>query len=93
MSDTEIIQQFQRSIDAITTSLQLSTRHHKGSIESWKTKFHGKRISSKAGEVLGVVDVHLDPTNHVFVSVGGSTFPVGHLQAMVDAGSLSVVDS
>lgn len=93
MTDEELIKQFKNNLDAISASLQLNTRHHKDSIESWNTKFHGKRIQSSVGEDLGVASIHLDPTGHVFVSVGGSTFPVGHLQALVDVGSLAVVDS
>ncbi|MBN8458090.1 MAG: hypothetical protein J0M04_09640 [Verrucomicrobia bacterium] len=91
--DEELIKKFQDSLTAITTSLQLNTRHPKDTIESWKKRYQDKMVKIENGEDLGVAKIHLDPADHVFVSVGGSTFPVGHLQALVDAGSLSVVDS
>ncbi len=93
MTDEEIIEQFRSKIDAVTTSLQLNTRHPSDTLNHWKDLFHDKRVITKMGESLGTVNVHLDPTSHVFVSVGGSIFPIGHLQALVDAGSLSVAAS
>lgn len=91
--DQKIIQNLRGNILAITTSLQLMTRHESGTLQNWKDLYQDKTVVLMSGEDLGVVSVHLDSSDHVFASVGGSTFPVGHLQALVDAGSLSVVDS
>jgi hypothetical protein len=91
--DQNIIQNLRSNILAITTSLQLMTRHESGTLQNWKNLYQDKKVTLMSGADLGVAKIHLDSASHVFVTVGGSTFPVGHLQALVDAGSLLVVDS
>ena len=91
--DQNMIQNLRGNILAIATSLQLNTRHESGTLQHWKNLYHDKKVILMSGEDLGVAKVHLDSASHVFVTVGASTFPVGHLQGLVDACSLLVVDS
>ena len=81
------------NINDLIATLQNNTKHYKDTKSSWDTKFQGKRIKTTDGQDHGTIRVHLDDSDHVVVTVGASTFPVGHLQALVDVGSLSVADS